>query len=102
MGRRQFNRDLKFQVVREVEAGLSVAEASRRYEVHPNMIRKWLELYRKNGEQAFAGHGHPYTEEAKISALERKIGQLTMEIEFLKKLIEATRRLRQESGGNGS
>ena len=102
MGRRQFTRDMKFQLVREVEAGLSIAEASRRCEVHPNLIRKWRELYRKNGERAFAGHGRAYTEEAKVAGLERKIGQMTMEIEFLKKLIEANRRLREESGGNES
>ncbi|HKZ17122.1 MAG TPA: transposase [Geobacteraceae bacterium] len=37
MGRRQFTKELKLDVVLEVEAGLSVAEASRRYGVHPNM-----------------------------------------------------------------
>ncbi len=102
MGRRQFTKELKFQVVREVDAGLSIAEAGRRYEVHPNLIRKWRELYRKNGERSFAGHGRAYTDEAKIAALERKIGQMTMEIEFLKKLIEANRELREETGVNGS
>lgn len=101
MGRRQFTKELKRQVVEEVEAGLSLAEASRRYEVHPNLVRKWRELYRENGDDAFAGHGKIYREEAKIAALERKIGQLTMENEFLKKLIEANRRLRKESAGNG-
>ena len=101
MGRRQFTKELKRQAIQEIEAGLSLVEASRRYEVHPNLIRKWRELYRENGERAFAGHGKMYREEAKIAALERKIGQLTMENEFLKKLIEANRRLRKESRGNG-
>ncbi len=101
MGRRQFSKEIKLQVVQELESGLSLAEASRRYEVHPNLIRKWRELYRENGERAFAGHGHAYREEAKVAVLERKIGQLTMENEFLKKLIEAKRRLRKESGDNG-
>ncbi len=101
MGRRQFTKELKLQVVQELESGLSLAEASRRYEVHPNLIRKWRELYRNNGDRAFAGHGKMYREEAQIAALERKIGQLTMENEFLKKLIEANRRLRKEGGGNG-
>ncbi|MBI3580329.1 MAG: transposase [Ignavibacteriales bacterium] len=101
MGRRQFTKELKLQVVQELESGLSLAEASRRYEVHPNLIRKWRELYRDNGDRAFAGHGKMYREEAKIAALERKIGQLTMENEFLKKLIEANRRLQKENGSNG-
>lgn len=101
MGRRQFSREMKIAVVREVEAGLSLAEASRRYEVHPNLIRKWRDLYRENGDRAFAGHGNAYREEATIAALERKIGQLTMENEFLKKLIEANRHLRKNGGDNG-
>lgn len=101
MGRRQFTKELKLQVVQELDAGLSLAEASRRYEVHPNLIRKWRDLYRENGDRAFAGHGKMYREEAKIAALERKIGQQAMEIEFLKKLIEANRQLRKENGGNG-
>jgi transposase len=101
MGRRQFTNEMKLQVVEELESGLSLAEASRRYEVHPNLIWKWRELYRENGGRAFAGHGKMYREEARIAALERKIGQLTMENEFLKKLIEANRRLRKEDGGNG-
>ncbi|MBI1805569.1 MAG: transposase, partial [Ignavibacteria bacterium] len=34
---------MKIEVVQEVESGLPLAEASRRYEVHPNLIRKWRE-----------------------------------------------------------
>lgn len=101
MGRRQFTREMKFTVVREVDAGLPLVEASRRYEVHPNLIRKWRDLHRENGDKAFAGHGKAYREEATIAALERKVGQLTMENEFLKKLIEANRHLQKSNGGNG-
>ncbi len=44
MGRRQFTKDFMLEVVHQVEAGLSMAEATRRYEVHPNLVRKWREL----------------------------------------------------------
>src|SRR6266852_459656 len=101
MGRRQFTKEMKLQVVQEFESGQSLAELSRRYELHPTLIRKWRELYRENGDRAFAGHGNMYREEAKIAALERKIGQQAMEIEFLKKLIEANRRLQKGNGSNG-
>lgn len=82
MGRRQFTKEFKLEVVHQVEAGLSLAEASRRYEVHPNLVRKWRELFEKYGENAFRGNGQMYREEARIAALERKIGQLTMENEL--------------------
>jgi len=101
MGRRQFTKEFKLEVVREVDAGLPLAEASRRYELHPTLIRKWRELRRENGDEAFAGHGNVYREEARIAALERKIGQMTMEIEFLKKLIAASRSLKKTGGRDG-
>ena len=100
MGRRQFTKEFKVEVVREVEGGLSMAEASGRYEVHPNLIHKWRELYRENGDRAFAGHGRVYREEAMISTLERKIGQLTMENDFLKKLIALDKKLARTNGSN--
>lgn len=55
MKRRQFTKEFKMSVVHEVEAGLSLAEASRRYEIHANLARKWQELYRENGDRAFCG-----------------------------------------------
>lgn len=99
MGRRQFTREYKLEVVRQVEAGMETTEVARQYEVHPNLIRKWRELYRANGEKAFAGHGMAYREEAKVAALERKIGQLTMENEFLKKLISLDKQLEKTGRG---
>lgn len=101
MVRRQFTREFKLQVVREVEAGLSIAEVSRQYEVHPNLLRKWRDLYRENGENAFAGQGQVYRGEARIAALERKIGQMTMENEFLKKLIALHKGMRHTDDGSG-
>jgi transposase len=101
MVRRRFTKEFKLEVLREVDAGLPLAEASRRYEVHPTLIRKWRELRQENGEEAFAGPGNAYREEARIAALERKIGQMTMENEFLKKLIAASRSLKKTGGGDG-
>jgi transposase len=101
MGRRQFTKEYKLEVVHEVKAGLSLAEASRRYEVHPNLVRKWRELFEQYGANAFQGHGQLYREEAKIAGLERKIGQLTMENEFLKKLIALDNKLAKTNGSAG-
>lgn len=39
--RRKFTRELKLQVVREVEAGKPVAQAAREYDLHPTQILKW-------------------------------------------------------------
>ena len=101
MGRRTFTKEFKIEAVRELEAGLSLAEASRRYEVHANTLREWRETYRENGESAFQGNGHVYRDEAKIAQLERKIGQLTLENDFLKKLIAIDTKREKMSKGTG-
>ena len=85
--RRQFSKEFKLQVIREIEAGKSLAHASREHQVHPNMLRKWRQQLQNYGDQAFAGNGHRYTQEAKVAELERLIGQLTVENAFLKKVL---------------
>ena len=85
--RRQFTREFKRQVVREVEAGKSVAQAAREYEVHPTLIDRWRKEHRTYARQAFAGNGNRYKDEAHIAELERMVGQLTMENALLKKAL---------------
>ena len=83
--KRQFTREFKLQVVREVEAGKSIAQAAREHQIHPTLIGKWRSHNSQYGERAFAGNGNTYKDEARIAELERMIGQLTMENALLKK-----------------
>jgi transposase len=99
--RRQFTREFKFQVVREVEAGKSLAQVAREYQVHPTVIRRWQQEHQRHAERAFAGHGHSYKEEARIAELERMIGQLTMENALLKKALLRLEARHQEQNGSG-
>ena len=85
--RRQFTKEFKLQVLREIEAGASVAQTAREHHLHPNLITKWRTQYARYAERAFAGNGHAYTDEAKVAELERLIGQLTVENAFLKKVL---------------
>jgi transposase-like protein len=86
MGRR-YRREFKVQVVGDIRAGLmGWRESVREYGMSPSTIRDWLARYadkesemKKQNPALFAEH------EAKIAALERKVGQLTMENELLKK-----------------
>jgi len=86
--RRTFSRDFKLKVLREVEAGKSQAQVAREYQLTETSIYKWRQQFTKYKAKAFAGRGHAYTEEARINDLERKVGQLTMENDFLKKLLQ--------------
>ena len=86
--RRKFSRDFKLQVVREVEAGKPQAQIAREHEISQQVISRWCRQHRRYKERAFSGNGKPHTDEAKLAALERKIGQLTMENDLLKKLLQ--------------
>ena len=97
--RRRFNRDFKLQVLREIESGKTIAQAAREHDIHPNLITRWRSLRDQYSLQAFAGNGNTYKLEARIAELERMVGRLTMENDFLKKalaLLEASKRQLQE------
>src|SRR5262249_48926786 len=85
--RRQFTRDFKLQVLHEIEAGKSVAQASREHQLHPTLIGKWQKQHAHYAEKAFSGNGNAYRDEARVADLERMIGQLTMENALLKKAL---------------
>ena len=86
--RRQFTREFKLQVVREVETGKTQAQIAREHEINQHLISRWCRQHRKYKDRAFTGNGRAYTDEARIAALERKVGQLTMENDLLKKVLQ--------------
>ena len=65
MARTQYSVEFKLRVVREAEEVGNAAEVARRYELHPNVVYRWLGAYRRDGEAAFgrkirrASHGVP-------------------------------------------
>jgi transposase len=99
--RRRFTREFKLQLVREVEAGKTPAQAAREYQVHPTLILRWCKEHLQYAERAFMGNGRLYKEEAKIAELERLLGQLTMENAQLKKALLRLEACCREQTGNG-
>ena len=100
--RRQFTKEFKLQIIREVEAGKSVAQAAREHQLHPNTIIKWRKLHQQYAERAFTGNGQTYKDEARISELERMVGQMAIENALLKKALarlETLQRPRPDNGG---
>jgi transposase-like protein len=90
--RRIYSRELKRAVMIEMDAGSSAAAAARKYQLSPKLLEKWRCDWRAKGELAFPGNGQKaeapvLDQNRKIGELERKIGQLTMENEFLKKAL---------------
>lgn len=99
--RRQFTKDFKLQVIREIEAGKTLTQAAREHQLHPNTIIKWRKLHQQYAGRAFAGNGSTYTDEARIAQLERKIGQLTMENDLLKKALLRLEAFKSHKGDGG-
>ena len=86
-----YSRDLKITAMRALDAGSATGEIARKYQLSPKLLERWRGEWRAKGESAFPRSGRrgadlPALDDARrIAELERKIGQLTMENDFLKK-----------------
>jgi transposase-like protein len=93
LSRAVYSRDLKIAAMRALDAGATGGEIARKYQVSPHLLERWRGEWRAKGELAFPGIGRrgaalPAVDDARrIAELERKIGQLTMENDFLKKAL---------------
>jgi len=93
LSRSVYSRDLKVTVMRALDAGSTPGEMARKYQLSPKLLERWRGEWRARGEAAFPGVGRhslsPALDEAhRIADLERKIGQMTMENDFLKKALQ--------------
>src|SRR5579885_693044 len=82
--RRKFTKEFKLAAVRRLEQGTSMAEVARALEVNPNVLHRWRRELREETGNAFPGNGKLRWSEGRIAELERKVGQQTLEIDFLK------------------
>ena len=94
LSRAAYSRDLKIAAMRALDAGSGTGEIARRYQLSPKLLERWRGEWRAKGKSAFPGIGRrgadlPALDDARrIAELERKIGQLTMENDFLKKALQ--------------
>ena len=97
---RKYDAAFKFEVVRQLQSGEKrLAQLCREHDLDPSMVRQWRERVEKRGADAFPRSfgekplpptGSPTTlaaAEARIGELERLIGQLALENDFLKKAL---------------
>ena len=78
-----------------LSGGIGLSELARRHDISRELLRIWVKKY-EAGEFASAGPTSPDRRayEARIAGLERKVGQLTMELDLLKKGLISARRAR--------
>ncbi len=88
--RRSFTADVKAKIALEAMKGeKTINEIAQLYEVHPNQVSQWKGEMLANAASAF-DKGKRATDQAERSErkqekLYKKIGELSMDVEFLKK-----------------
>lgn len=88
MKRKQFTASFKAKVALEaIKNDATIAELAQRHGVHPSQIKDWKSMLEKQAENLFERQpGKADSDKLKYTeALERKAGQLSIEIDFLKK-----------------
>jgi transposase len=102
LSHRRFTREFKLAAVQRLEQGVSIAEVARALEVNPNVLHRWRREFRQGPGNAFPGHGQRRWSEGRIAELERKIGQQTLEIDFLKGCLQRIEEQRMLQASNGN
>jgi transposase len=86
--RRRYSADFKAKVALEAIRGeQTINELAARYELHPNMITNWKRQAIDNMSVVFSGAAERSSKanDDQINNLHAKIGQLTVERDFLAK-----------------
>jgi transposase len=87
--RKRYSAEFKAKVALEaIRGGQTISELASRYELHPNMITTWKRQAVDNMAEAFSSKSDERSskaDDAQIKELHAKIGQLTVERDFLAK-----------------
>jgi len=70
--------------------------------VNPNVLHRWRRELREVPGNVFPGHGKQRWSDGRVAELERKVGQQTLEIDFLKGWLQRIeeQRMLQALAGN--
>ena len=115
MSQRRFTKEFKVAAAQRLLGGESGSALARELDVKRAKLYDWAAQLERYGGEAFPGSGRrPGAEprvargredEARVAALERKIGQQALDIDFLQQALRRVEDLRHKtlvSGGGGS
>jgi len=101
LSRRKFTREMKMTAIQRLQAGASIGQVARAFEVNPNVLHRWRREFQDGPGNAFPGPGKRRWDETDKAQLERKIGQQTLEIDFLKNCLRRIEEQRMLQALNG-
>jgi transposase len=101
--------EFKESAVQRILAGEPVSRLSRDLKVKRSLLYRWRDAYRQEGVSGLRPIGCPKRDEVKeakkleaeIGALQSKVGQQTMVIDFLQRAFRRVAELRQQNRSNG-
>ncbi len=88
MKRRKHNASFKARVALDaIRNDMTIAEISNKYSIGPTQVKDWKSALVAQSESIFSKEGKMIVQDhnEQLAILERKIGQLTIENDFLKK-----------------
>ena len=86
--RRQHSCKIKLEASIAMVSGKSpISELSQKYGVHPTVLQRWKVELLEGGPEIFNRRKKKKEDGPTVDDLQRKIGQLTMDLDFLKKVL---------------
>jgi transposase-like protein len=109
--RRRYSREFKLKALGRLETAGNVLELARELGVRRELLYKWRRLFAAGGEAGLRTTGRPrpvagspeaMAAEARIAALERKVGQQAIALDFFKDALRRIEASRRPSDGPGA
>ncbi len=86
--RKTYSAGFKTKIVLEaLQERETVQEIARKYELHPGQISTWKTQFLSQADQVFERGGSKTEDDKEKDALFKKVGQLQLEVDFLKKVL---------------
>jgi transposase len=119
LSNRRFSPEFRLEVAQRIEQGESVSKLRHELDIKRSVLYRWHDAYRKEGAAGLAravgrppGVPNPATpkpglsqEESlrqQIAALERKVGQQAVQLDFFKRAFKRVKESSRASGGVGA
>lgn len=117
--KRVFSLEFRVKVVQRIMQGESVTKLHHELDIKRSILYRWLDAYRKKGAAGLArmvgrppGAANPASQQPRVSqeeslreqvaALERKVGQQTLQLDFFQRAFKRVKESTRTSGTAGA